>query len=316
MSSLYYPIERSPEHVDNDSPNLFLFISMTIWVLVAVSSLLMFPRLIQLGQRRQELKSWIQIVRQERDTKIHNVLKQHTENENGSWRTAAETRQAILQGKLSASDNVAVLARRCRRHGRDGPVNAITEEVYDQANKRASNLNDIPKDAPLYGVPVCVKEWIGLQGTYATAGMACRLTERSLKDCHLIQVLKRAGAIPLCKGNVVQMLMLADSHNAIWGRTNNPWNLKRTPGGSSGGDAALVAMGCVPLSVSSDGAGSIRIPASYCGIVGFKPTTARSSLKGQSTRSLHCAPYHYWPHGTMCGGLRSIYEGRLRSTFL
>ena len=68
----------------------------------------------------------------------------------------------------------------------------------------------------------------------------------------------------------MQVMMLAESVNRIWGRTRNPWNLNRSPGGSSGGDAALVAMGCVPLSACADGAGSIRIPASFQGVVGFK----------------------------------------------
>ena len=134
---------------------------------------------------------------------------------------------------------------------------------------------------PLHGVPVVVKEWLAVKGTYATAGMACRLVEgRSNEDCLIIRILRGAGAIPLAKGNVIQMLMLAETNNRIYGRTLNPWDLCRTPGGSSGGDAALVAMGCVSLSISTDGAGSIRIPACYCGIVGFKPTTRRTSLEG------------------------------------
>ena len=75
-------------------------------------------------------------------------------------------------------------------------------------------------------------------------------------------------------------MLLSESVNRIWGRSRNPWNLDRSPGGSSGGDAALVASGCVPLSVSADGAGSIRIPASCCGIVGLKPTPQRLTFKG------------------------------------
>jgi len=73
---------------------------------------------------------------------------------------------------------------------------------------------------------------------------------------------------------------LSESVNRIWGRSRNPWDLDRSPGGSSGGDAALVAAGCVPLSVSADGAGSIRIPACCNGIVGFKPTPQRLTFKG------------------------------------
>jgi fatty acid amide hydrolase len=73
---------------------------------------------------------------------------------------------------------------------------------------------------------------------------------------------------------------ISESVNRIWGRSRNPWDLSRAPGGSSGGDATLVSMGCVPLSVSADGAGSIRIPASCCGVVGFKPSPLRLTHKG------------------------------------
>ena len=74
--------------------------------------------------------------------------------------------------------------------------------------------------------------------------------------------------------------MLCETYNRFWGRSRNPWNLTRTPGGSSGGDAALVAMGCVPLAAASDVAGSIRIPACFSGVVGFKPTSTRLSGRG------------------------------------
>jgi Asp-tRNA(Asn)/Glu-tRNA(Gln) amidotransferase A subunit family amidase len=91
--------------------------------------------------------------------------------------------------------------------------------------------------------------------------------------------LKSAGALPLCRGNVPQIMMIPESVNRIYGRSRNPWNLRRTPGGSSGGDGALVAMRCVPLAICSDVAGSIRIPAAFCGVTGFKPTSTRVSNK-------------------------------------
>ena len=87
------------------------------------------------------------------------------------------------------------------------------------------------------------------------------------KDSLIVELLRKAGAIPLVTGNTIQLMMLYDCNNRIWGRTLNPWNLNRSPGGSSGGDAALVAMGCVPLAVASDVAGSIRIPACFSGVI-------------------------------------------------
>ncbi|CAB9510144.1 Glutamyl-tRNA(Gln) amidotransferase subunit A [Seminavis robusta] len=270
--------------------SLFLLFCNVLWFLVAAGTYIYFPRLVKLGQRRQELGKWIALVRQQRDKKVHKVLLQQQKrvepNESDDcWKTATQTRHEILQGTLQAHENISLLAHRCRKFGRSKQINAITEELYDEAFQAASNLaNFQEKDGieppPLFGVPVCVKEWIGVKNTYATAGMTCRLLRPDKQDCLLVETLRTVGgAIPLVKGNVVQMLMLAETHNRIWGTTTNPYDLARTPGGSSGGDAALVAMGCVPLSVSSDGAGSIRIPACYCGIVGFKPTTWRSSLK-------------------------------------
>jgi Asp-tRNA(Asn)/Glu-tRNA(Gln) amidotransferase A subunit family amidase len=119
-----------------------------------------------------------------------------------------------------------------------------------------------------------------MKGYYATGGLMCRLAKRSEKDSVPVQIVKNAGAIPLCRGNAPQLLMLAETVNQIWGRTRNPWNWDRGVGGSSGGDAALVAMKCVPMALCSDVAGSCRIPACCCGVVGFKPTSTRLSYKG------------------------------------
>lgn len=129
-------------------------------------------------------------------------------------------------------------------------------------------------------MPISVKECIRLNGSYSTGGLACRLKNRVEEDALIVTLLKEAGALPLISGNVTQLLMLPESVNRIWGRSLNPWALDRTPGGSSGGEAALVAMGCVPLSIASDIAGSIRIPASFNGVVGFKPTPMRLSKQG------------------------------------
>ena len=134
----------------------------------------------------------------------------------------------------------------------------------------------------LLGVPISVKDCIALKGALQTGGLQCRTGEvhRSSEDSLIVHVLRQAGAIPICRGNVSQVMMLPESSNNIWGTTLNPWDLSRTPGGSSGGEGALVAMKCVPLAVGSDIGGSIRIPATYCGVTGFKPTPSRLSMEG------------------------------------
>mmetsp|Transcript_29057 Transcript_29057/g.41095 ORF Transcript_29057/g.41095 Transcript_29057/m.41095 type:complete len:593 (+) Transcript_29057:239-2017(+) len=197
--------------------------------------------------------------------------------------TAAETRNLIDSQKLNPSDNVLKLAKRCRKYGRDtSKVNAITHELYDQAYKTVKGLDFKTKTkSPLFGIPISIKESSTMQGTFATCGLACRLQKRIQKDSLIVKTIRQTGAIPMCLGNVPQLLMSMETSNRVWGTTKNPWDLSRTPGGSTGGDAALVAMRCVPLALGSDVAGSLRIPAAFCGIVGFKTSDKRLTNKGQ-----------------------------------
>jgi len=171
-------------------------------------------------------------------------------------------------------------------------VNAITEEFYDEEYKVALGLDPTKEGLksdnnndkkPLYGVPISVKDCIKMKNALETGGLACRTHEslRAKDDSVLVHILRVcSGALPIVRGNVGQIMMLPESENFVWGRSCNPWDLNRTPGGSSGGDATLVAMKCVPMAVGSDVAGSIRIPASFCGVVGFKPSSMRLSNKG------------------------------------
>jgi fatty acid amide hydrolase len=258
-----------------------------LWVVITTILFLKFQKR---RARRAELDRWIHRSRHETRTKVQrclelsstNAAEEEEEEESSSRLSAKEVRDRILSRKLDPAQHVVALAKRCRKYGRDeSRSNAITEELYDDAYDIAKNLQPSNKDnSPLYGVPISVKDSIGIRGCLSTGGLACRLKERAQRDSLIVQVLKSAGAIPLCRGNVPQIMMLPESHNRIWGRSRNPYDLSRTPGGSSGGDAALVAMRCVPLAVCSDVAGSIRIPAAFCGIVGFKPTSTRLSYKG------------------------------------
>ncbi|CAB9507550.1 Glutamyl-tRNA(Gln) amidotransferase subunit A [Seminavis robusta] len=236
--------------------------------------------------RQNQLNDWIRRARQEKASKEHKVLDMALDDESKmELLTAKETREQILAKTLDPKQNVAFLAKRCRAYNQDRKygVNAIAEELYDEAYETASSLDkNVTADTapPLYGVPVSIKESNGVKGTFSTGGLACRLNKRQEEDSLPVELIRKAGAIPICTGNTIQLMMLAESTNRIWGRSRNPWDLSRTPGGSSGGDAALVAMGCVPLAIGSDIAGSIRIPACFSGIVGFKPTSTRLSGKG------------------------------------
>lgn len=264
-----------------------LFVLAVSLVVIAVSLVLASAKQ-QKEKRQAELRNLILKARRERAEKQHYCLEEIVlEDNDDDYKvlTASETRSQVVSGKLDPSIHVVRLARRCREYGRDERrANAITEELYDEAYEAAKKLKTKRRrkgeNDSLHGVPISVKDCIGLQGCYSTGGLACRLARRDAQDSLIVQVLKSSGALPLTRGNVPQIMMIPDSTNYIWGRSRNPWDLSRSPGGSSGGDGALVAMGCVPLAVCSDVAGSIRIPAAFCGVTGFKPTSTRLSGKG------------------------------------
>uniref|UniRef100_A0A3Q2V3J6 Fatty-acid amide hydrolase 1 n=1 Tax=Haplochromis burtoni TaxID=8153 RepID=A0A3Q2V3J6_HAPBU len=149
-------------------------------------------------------------------------------------------------------------------------LNCCTEillESLDQLTTVGSN-----KDGLLYGVPVSIKENITFKDHYCSCGVVINLDQPAEKDSVLVQVLKKQGAIPFVRTNLAQALMSYDCSNPIYGQTVNPHNPQKTPGGSSGGEAALIGGGGSLLGIGTDLGGSIRLPSSFCGICGFKPT--------------------------------------------
>ncbi|XP_063323788.1 vitamin D3 hydroxylase-associated protein-like [Pelmatolapia mariae] len=157
-------------------------------------------------------------------------------------------------------------------------LNCCTEillESLDQLTTVGSN-----KDGLLYGVPVSIKENIGFKNHDCSCGVVINLDQPVEKDSVLVQVLKKQGAIPFVRTNLPQALLSYDCSNPIYGQTVNPHNPQKTSGGSSGGEGALIGGGGSLLGIGTDIGGSIRIPASFCGICGFKPTAGRLSLKG------------------------------------
>ena len=133
---------------------------------------------------------------------------------------------------------------------------------------------------PLHGVPISIKSSIEVTGMPFEAGSKLRSGVRGKEDAVLVSRLRKAGAIVLGVTNTPELLMAWESDNLLYGRTNNPWDLSRTAGGSSGGEAAAIAAGCSAAGVGSDGGGSIREPAHFCGICGLKPTPGRIPTTG------------------------------------
>lgn len=132
----------------------------------------------------------------------------------------------------------------------------------------------------LHGVPVTVKDSFDMAGLPTLCGSRFREGHKAARDATAVARLRAAGAIILGKTNTPEFLSSYETDNFLTGRTNNPWNLDRTPGGSSGGEAAAIASFCSAGGIGSDGGGSIRIPAHFCGIVGLKPTPGRISANG------------------------------------
>ncbi len=138
-----------------------------------------------------------------------------------------------------------------------------------------------PKRGPLTGVPFSIKDSIEIEGTVCSAGtLGYRNRPKSPRDATLVTRLRSAGAIPIARTNLPDLLFAFESDNLIFGRTNNPYDLSRTSGGSSGGEAALIASCGSPFGVGSDAAGSVRLPAHYCGIASLKPTSGRLPRTG------------------------------------
>ncbi|WP_454854806.1 amidase [Rhizobium binxianense] len=149
-------------------------------------------------------------------------------------------------------------------------AHVMPEEAMRDAEHAAAELRAGKDRGPLHGIPVAIKDIIGVRGMPTGFASRVRKPVIAVDDALLVARLRAAGAIILCKTNLLEYAY-GIAHPDI-GQTNNPHDPARTSGGSSGGSAALVAAGIVPLSVGTDTGGSIRIPASYCGIVGLKPS--------------------------------------------
>ncbi|MFI6317185.1 amidase family protein [Nonomuraea sp. NPDC050556] len=198
-------------------------------------------------------------------------------------RSATHTAQALKDGHLSCAELTARLLDRIAAV--DTKVNAIAELDADGAMRRAHAADQAIADGsplgPLHGVPITIKDCFDAEGLHTTWGNPAFATHRATADATLVARLKQAGANVIGKTNTAFMLAdVAQSANDLHGATANPWDLTRTPGGSSGGAAAALAAGLSFLDYGSDLAGSIRIPAALCGVYGLKPSTGLVSLHG------------------------------------
>jgi Asp-tRNA(Asn)/Glu-tRNA(Gln) amidotransferase A subunit family amidase len=181
--------------------------------------------------------------------------------------------QAIRTGEVSPVDAVEHALERIE--ALDGQLGAFVFTFGEEARAAARDAERRARSGenlPLLGVPISIKDHIWMKGVPATNGSVALRDFVPDEDCALVARVRDAGAIIVGKTNNPEFCYRGSTDNALFGLTRNPWNLDRTPGGSSGGSGAAVAAGMAPLSVGTDGGGSIRIPACFCGIVGHKPT--------------------------------------------
>ena len=192
---------------------------------------------------------------------------------------ATALRQQLQSGSLTATQ---LVQRQLEALAAVQPcLNAATAILRDEAlHTAAQPLTDKQTAGALAGLPCSVKETFGLAGMTVTAGSLRMTPEPHQQDAAVVQKLKAAGAIITARSNVPEFAMTGESSNPRYGRTNNPLDPTRVAGGSSGGEGALVGSGASVFGVGSDMLGSIRIPAAFCGIVGFKPASAAVNKTG------------------------------------
>ncbi|KAJ3728072.1 general amidase [Lentinula guzmanii] len=181
-------------------------------------------------------------------------------------------------------------------------TNCLTEIYVERALNRAKELDDMLKatgkvSGPLHGLPISLKDQFTMKGLETIMGYAGWIGQYADSDCVLVEILYECGAVPFVRTNVPQTLMWGETYNHVFGRTVNPYNRYLTPGGSSGGEGALLAMKGSPLGVGTDIGGSLRIPSAFCGLYTLRPSYERlpycgavNALEGQESISSVLGP--------------------------
>ncbi|HST51177.1 MAG TPA: amidase [Pyrinomonadaceae bacterium] len=212
------------------------------------------------------------------------------------YSSATELARAIREREVSSEEVVGAHLAHIEKV--NPKLNAVVQITSDAARSRAREADDAlargENWGPLHGVPVTIKDAFETEGIVSAGGTKGRARFVPQEDAVGVARYKSVGAIVLGKTNVPELSLAFESDNLVYGQTKNPYDPTRTPGGSSGGEAAAIASGMSPLGLGSDAGGSIRLPAHFCGIAGIKPTTGRTPRTG-----------HFLPPG---GLLDSIWQ--------
>ena len=200
-----------------------------------------------------------------------------------AFQSAVNLVKAIKEKVISSSELLELYIERYERF--NPQINAVVETDFENARKRAKQADKALREGqdwgPLHGLPITIKDSIEVTGLHATMGSPTFKDYVSSRNADVVQSLLDAGAIVYGKTNIPLMAGDSQSFNEVYGQTNNPWDLSRTPGGSSGGAAAALAAGLTGLEMGSDNGGSIRSPAHFCGVYGHKPSYGIVPWDGQ-----------------------------------
>lgn len=214
--------------------------------------------------------------------------------------TASELVQEMKAGRLLCVEVMATYIERACTIGHDH--NLTAEEVFEEALSAAiaadKQRSEHPDSlGPLFGLPVSIKDHINQKGCSSSGGVIHKSHRIHDKDSHIVAIIRASGGIPFVRSNVPQTMLWVETESHLYGRAENPWDRSRTTGGSSGGEAGLVAARCSPLGIGSDIGGSIRNPAASCGVYGFKPSPQRVRFDGISFAHIHdyCSASHIVP---------------------
>src|SRR5579871_3276878 len=204
--------------------------------------------------------------------------------------TLTQMSELIRARKLSPVELMDAHLKQIEKH--NPQINAFIRILEEPARAAAQAAERALSSAgpilpPLHGIPVSIKDSFNIAGVPTTSGSRFFADSKPARDATGVTRLKQAGAIPIGKTNCPEFLSNYESDNFVAGRTNNPWDLERTPGGSSGGESAAIAAFFSAGGIGSDGGGSIRVPAHFTGIAGLKPTPGRVSAHGHVPEMNH-----------------------------
>ena len=195
--------------------------------------------------------------------------------------SACDAVQHMVRGELTVERYAGALLARCEsQHALNAFITLEPERVLEHARAGDQQRRTGAKLGPLFGLPIPVKDSVNTRDYATTGGTPALRHFRPAQDAPVVASLKGAGAIVLGKTNLHELSFGWTTNNLAFGAVHNPYDHKRIPGGSSGGTAAAIAARLAPLGVAEDTEGSIRVPAAFCGIAGFRPTTGRYSTKG------------------------------------